>query len=143
MYKWQPSDTQQGMSIIGLIFVIVLGAMAIKQFLDIRLLAQTARVTTGVVIDTNCSNHGHIDFTYSVNNMLYQGTGVSSACGYSNCVRTVVGEPVRVTYSSKKPDLAICAPLESKQRDVTDNIFVIGMLAAGLGWGIYRMKMHH
>jgi len=138
MNKWQSVEAQQGLNRVGLVLVLVCGAISINNYLDVRLLARTSRVTTGTVVDTSCSNHGHIDYAYSVNSTPYQGTGVAPACGLTGCSRTLVGEVVRVTYSSANPGLAICARLENEQINATNSIIAIAVFAVGLGFGFYR-----
>lgn len=102
------------------------------------LLTQTARAAAGIVTDTTCSNHGRIDFAYSVDRQSYHGTGVASACGISHCSQDAVGEAVHVTYSSKRPQLAICERLENERTNANASIIWMAVLAASMAYGVYR-----
>lgn len=111
-------------------------AVTVKSARELSLLERTGQVTNGTIVGKQCSNHGSISYSYTVNGKTYKDSGFS--CG-PVCQDVVIGDDLRVIYAGERPSLSRCNSLKHSRANVNGNIVAIIFGCLILSVGIYRV----
>jgi hypothetical protein len=85
---------------------IVLLVLVMGHGWDALRVAQGYAETTGVVTHYSCAKAAHVQFTYTVDDVVHEGSSTIALSGFS-CPQYNLGEIVRVFYSTRHPELAL------------------------------------
>lgn len=122
------------LGIVAAVGISIPTAVTVSSARELKLLERTGQVTYGAIVGKQCSNHGSIRYSYTVNGKVYKNSGFS--CG-PVCKDAAIGDDVRVIYASARPSLSRCNSLEHSRNNVHGDIVAIIFGCFVVAVGIY------
>jgi hypothetical protein len=85
------------------------------------------------VTHKQCSNHGQVNYAFSVGDRTFRGYG---SCSHS-CKDARIGDPVPVTYARHRPRNSECLVLSERQQIIGGNFYMLLVIAGALAVVIF------
>jgi len=114
---------------------ILIPLFALNYRSQVRLdeLKSSGASTIAKITHKQCSNHGQVNFAYSVGARDFRGYG---SCAHS-CKDARAGDPVPVIYARHDPRNSECLGLAERQQIIAGNFYMLLVIAGALAVVIF------